>query len=80
MEALLKRLVRNGLRRGLLGGSRPWLVVGAGAFALRLVVRALRKSPELVFSEKLRVGEQLVISHGRRSGHNGESEGASPQP
>jgi hypothetical protein len=77
---LLKRLVRNGFRRGLLGGSRPWLVVGIGALVARFVLRAVRKAPEVVFCEKLPPGEGLLISHGGRAGHNGESEGAAPQP
>jgi hypothetical protein len=80
MERLLGKLVRNGLRRGLLGGDKPWLALGAGALVLRLVLCAVRKSPEVVFRENLPAGAGLVISHRGRAGHNGESEGAAPQP
>jgi len=77
---LLKKLARKGLRRGLFGGSQLWLALGAGAFVARLVLKAVRKSPEVVYSEKLVAGERLLISHGGRASHNGESEGSAPQP
>jgi len=73
-------LVRRGLRQGLLGGENIWLVVGAGALALRLAFRALRKHEDVVFSEKLRVGETLVITHRPPNGHNGRREGPAAQP
>ena len=61
---MVKRLMRTGLRRGLLGGSRPWLVVGAGAAGLRIVRRLTASKPEVVYSEELVPGTTLLISHG----------------
>jgi hypothetical protein len=60
MERLLARLIRRGLQRGLLGGSRAWLIAGAMAW----VVRAVRRpESELVYRTKLEAGQQLVIDH-----------------
>lgn len=60
---MLNFLVRNGLRRGLLGDSRPWLVLGAAAWGLRFVKKSWGKELETVDREELRPGETLVISH-----------------
>lgn len=61
------RLVRwasiNGLRRGLLGGSPFWLVVGALVGALRLIRRLTGSGPQVVYREELAPGQSLVISH-----------------
>jgi hypothetical protein len=80
----LERLVRTGLRRGLLGGERAWLVAGLGALGLQLVMRAVRKHPKVVYSERLAPGSSLVIEHrpppGRRGGHNGRREGPASEP
>ena len=80
MDALVRWALGRGVRRGLLGGEQVWLVVGAVALLLRLGRKAARKRPELVFSEKLGVGERLVITHRRPSGHNGRREGPAAQP
>lgn len=63
--SVLRYLVRNGVRRGLLGGSRPWLVVGGVALAARLLRRLTHDDPRVVFSEELRPGEALVIANDR---------------
>lgn len=80
----LQYLVRNGIRRGLLGGERRWLVLGASALALQTVIKVVRKRPKVVFSEKLGVGESLVLEHQpprpRRRGHNGRRESPASQP
>ena len=63
-----RSLFRAGLRRGLLGGSRPWTVV----FMLGLALRALRRltgaRPRTVYCEELKPGETLVVSHGIMEG------------
>ena len=60
---MLRTLIRNGFRKGLLGGSRPWLVVGAAAGGIRLLGRMARRESRVVYCEKLEPGERLVISH-----------------
>ena len=77
---LLGSLVRKGWRRGVLGGERLWLVLGAAALALQFVVRVARKKEEVVFSEKLRPGETIVITHRPPGGHNGLRESPPAQP
>ncbi len=65
---LLRRGLREGWRRGVLGGERAWLVLGGVALLTQLAVRALHKKSEVVFSETLRPGQALVISHRPREG------------
>ena len=65
MAALIRVLMRNGFRKGFLGGSRSWLIVLGVAGTVRLIQRINEREPEVVFSEKLQPGESLVIAHGR---------------
>jgi hypothetical protein len=58
VDALLRRLVRAAVRRGL-AGDWTWLAIAAGAFVLR---RALRDRDDLVTSLKLVPGEQILIT------------------
>ena len=61
----VKRTIRvNSIRKGLLGGSRFWLVV----FALGSVARwsgkvTKRGEMPVRYSERLEPGEELVIRH-----------------
>ncbi len=59
---MLKFLQRMGVRKGVLGGSGPWLVVAVAAWLLR---KASGNDPDTVFSHTLTDGETLVIAHGR---------------
>jgi hypothetical protein len=59
---MLELLRRNGLRRGLVGGSRSWMVAGGLAYALRALRWVVRRDTEVVFSEELRPGESLIIT------------------
>ncbi|HZP30287.1 MAG TPA: hypothetical protein VFC99_15135 [Acidimicrobiia bacterium] len=61
MGTLLRRMSRTGLRRGLMEGSRAWMVVGVGATVLRLAGRALANRPEVVYRTELHPGEGLEI-------------------
>lgn len=67
----MKRLVRYGLRqgwrRGLLEGNRGWVVVGGAALLAHLAARVARRGPDVVFSEPLRPGESIRITHEPRS-------------
>jgi hypothetical protein len=56
----MTRLARTGLRRGLLEGSRAWLVVGVSASVVQLVRRAANE-PEVVERVVLSPGEGIEI-------------------
>lgn len=62
MGTFLRRLARGGFRRGLLGGSRTWLILGITATGLRVMTRLLANKPEVVYSAKLHPGEVLRIT------------------
>lgn len=62
---MLGFLLRQGFRRGVLQGSRPWLVMGGVALGLRVPRKVSGSEPEVVYSEKLAPGESLVIAHER---------------
>lgn len=63
---MLRLLLTQAIRRGLWGGSRPWLAVGAVAGMLRLLQRRREKEAgEVVYREKLRPGDVLVIANPR---------------
>ena len=57
--------MRQGFRRGVLQGSRPWLVVGGVAVGMKVLRKLSGSEPEVVYSEKLAPGESLVIAHER---------------
>lgn len=59
---MLRSLVRIGFARGL-GGSRAWLALGVTAGGLQMLRRMAKREPEVVYSEKLRPGQSLVIQH-----------------
>jgi hypothetical protein len=80
MKLSLDYLVRKGLRRGLVGGETLWLVLGGSALALRLGLRVIRKRDEVVFSEKLGIGESIIITHRSPEGHNGRRESPAAEP
>jgi hypothetical protein len=60
---MLRTLTRIALRKGLFGGSRPWLMVGVAASGLRILARMAKNEPVLVYRDTLEVGHSLVISH-----------------
>jgi hypothetical protein len=60
VDSLARRLVRRGLRDGLIGGSTVWAVVGAAAWLARLL---LRREEPLVVREDLKLGERIVVAH-----------------
>ncbi len=59
---MLRSLVRIGFARGI-GGSRGWLAVGIAAGALRLVGRAVKREPDVVYREELHPGQTVVVQH-----------------
>jgi hypothetical protein len=59
-DRVSRRLVRRGLRQGLLEGSSIWLAVAALAWLFRLLTSAER--PQIV-RQDLAVGESIVVTH-----------------
>src|ERR1700689_5380362 len=60
VDNLARRIVRRGFRRGLIEGSSIWLVAGALAWLVRIVVRP--EAPKMT-REDLRVGESIIVTH-----------------
>lgn len=58
-------LLGRAIRKGFLGGSRFWTVVGTLGLAMKVLRRLTRDSPEVAFCEELRPGQTLLISHDR---------------
>ena len=61
MRSVVGRLVRTGLRRGLVEGSRGWLYVGITAAALGIARRLLTEPPETVFEAEIKPGQAIEI-------------------
>lgn len=60
IDGVARRLVRRGLRQGLLEGSAAWLIVAAIAWLARLLLRP--EAPRIV-REELALGESLTVTH-----------------
>jgi hypothetical protein len=60
--SLLRRGLRLGLDRGLLGGSPPWLVLGALALLGYLATRAMERHPEVVIHTDLIPGDVFEVT------------------
>ena len=58
-------LLRQGFKRGVLGGNRTWLTIGGVALTFRLLQKLSGSEPKVVYSEELKPGEALVIANGR---------------
>jgi hypothetical protein len=56
-------LIRNGLRKGLLGGSRVWLVLGGAGLLVKVLRKLGGREPVVVYSEELPVGQAIVIAN-----------------
>lgn len=55
---------RQAIRRGVMGGSRAWLILGAVAWGFRLFRRvASTRRLRAVLTEELRPGESVLITH-----------------
>ena len=64
-SAYVKRYLRyNSIRRGLLGGSKPWLAVLVLARVGRGIGKITKRGAmPLALTEALKPGQALVISH-----------------
>jgi hypothetical protein len=58
-ERLTAGLVRRGVREGLLGGSGPWLAIGALSWLVRFLMRRPERS---VVVEELALGESILVT------------------
>jgi hypothetical protein len=54
------------LYKGLLGGSRGWMTVGALVWGPRLLKKAVGRTEKVVLTEKLEPGQALRIEAIRR--------------
>ena len=57
----MRFLRQGGLYKGLLGGSRGWLIVGVVMWSGRLLKRAAGKTEEVVALEELKPGQIMRI-------------------
>lgn len=64
---MLTRLTREAWRRGVIGGSRPWLAVGAVVVGIRIARHAALGRPERVYTAELGPGETIQITARRRA-------------
>jgi len=60
LDNLARRLLRRGIRRGLIEGNVWWLGIGAAAGIYRLLFRA--EAPK-VQRETIAVGETITVTH-----------------
>ena len=58
--SLLRRLTRNGLRKGV-SGSTPWLIVGMVAGGLRLVRHLARDEEEVLYRTAIKAGDVFEV-------------------
>ncbi|MEY4129968.1 MAG: hypothetical protein RLZZ31_92 [Actinomycetota bacterium] len=61
--SILSTARRLGISKGVLGGNRKWLIIGAIAWTLRALRWAWTPSPKTVYRKKLEVGETIVVRH-----------------
>ncbi len=66
VERAVRALMRQGWRRGVVGGSSAWTAVGGLAVLGYLGGRALRREADVVFSEELAPGQSIRITHEAR--------------
>jgi hypothetical protein len=59
----LQTLQRNGVRRGIMGGSNRWVWIAVASWGLRRLRRAIGSEPELVYRAELRPGQTVSIDH-----------------
>lgn len=64
-RGLIRNYIRvNAIRRGLLGGSRPWLAMLVLSFLGRRIGKVTKRGVmPVVLSEALKPGESMVITH-----------------
>ncbi len=63
MNWLVRAGMRHGWRRGVVGGSRAWTVVGGVALLGYLGGRALTRREEVLWSGEVAPGQILTVQH-----------------
>jgi hypothetical protein len=63
---LVRSLMRQGWRRGVVDGSPAWTAIGGLALLGYLAGRAWKREEDVVFSERLAPGETIRITHDAR--------------
>lgn len=63
MSTLVRRVMKEGWRRGVVGGSPVWTAAGGLALLGYLAGRAWKKEADVVYSEKLAPGQAIRIVH-----------------
>ena len=53
----------SGMRRGVMGGSRPWFWMFVAAWGARRLRRAIGSEPVLVYRGEVKPGNTLEIDH-----------------
>ena len=60
---MVRFLMRTGMRKGVMGGSQVWLVLGGVGLLMRVLKKLSGNEPEVVYSEELPVGTAIVIAN-----------------
>jgi hypothetical protein len=60
---LIKRGLRLGWYRGVLDGSRPWIVVAGASVLARLATRALKREDEVIWSGQVEPGQVVTVEN-----------------
>jgi len=61
MVGIVSRVMRTGIRRGVVDGSRGWLYLGITAAAIQLARRLFTEAPETVFQTELKPGQGIEV-------------------
>ena len=80
IDRLTRRVMRDGLRRGILEGDNLWMILGSVALLVRVISK---KDKPKVVSETLALGESIVVTHlasanGGRPSRRGRGSAAQP--
>ncbi len=54
-------ILRQGFRKGLMGGNRSWLIVGGTVWGLRVLRQAMGRTDRVVATEILKPGQVLRL-------------------
>lgn len=52
----------RGIKDGVLGGRRGWLILGVAVWSGRLLKKLVMRSPEVVSVEKLEPGQSVTVT------------------
>jgi hypothetical protein len=63
VQRLVRVLLRQGWKKGVVGGNPAWTALGGVALIGYLAGRVLKRDPDVVFLEQIRPGESIRITH-----------------